>query len=644
MSASVGSDFKSLMLPVAIEVLGQPNEGLSSKTEKRFGSRGALSVDLTKGTWCDHSDGDRGGGVLDFLHVKQGLAKPDALAWLRERKHLPPETFGGKSIVAEYDYTDAVGNLVMQVVRLDPKDFRQRRPDPANPDKWLWKTAGIETPLYRLPEFLAAIKAGRTVYVAEGEKGVDALRKIGAVATCSPAGAGKWRSHHSAFLAGADVVLLPDNDEPGRKHADLVKKVLAGVAASVRVLALPGLPEKGDPFDWIAAGGTLDRLEALLPRTETPAAADTIAQDPPANDGLSFILPYTLQGRIVQPREWIVEDWLPVGSATLLFGDGGTGKTLLTQQLMTSCATGKPWLGLAVTRCRSLALFCEDDEAELHRRQDRINQALSIDFDDLDDMTWASGVGKDNALMRFHADGKPARTERLAEIKAAAIAFQARLIVLDTAADCFGGNENDRAQVRNFIGALNALAMEIGGAVLINAHPSRTGLSTSGDLDGGSTAWSNTARSRWSLARPKADCDTPADTDMRVLTRRKANYASIGAELRVQWSSGALKPVERLGGLAAAAVNSDAEAVFLALLARHNDSQIRVSQSNKGANYAPKLFGKAPDRQGITTKQFEDAMGRLLATKTIEVHNFDRPGRPLWGLKIVPAEVQTANE
>lgn len=79
---------------------------------------------------------------------------------------------------------------------------------------------------------------------------------------------------------------------------------------------------------------------------------------------MRIIDPCSLQGLIVPERQWIVQDWLPVGYTTALYGDGGTGKTLLAQQLMTSCTTGCPWLGLAVQRCKVLGLFCEDDEDE----------------------------------------------------------------------------------------------------------------------------------------------------------------------------------------------------------------------------------------------------------------------------------------
>ena len=70
--------------------------------------------------------------------------------------------------------TDADGVLLFQVCRFDPKDFRQRRPDPDHPGQWIWKMSGVERVLYRLPEVLKAVSEGRVVFIVEGEKDADA--------------------------------------------------------------------------------------------------------------------------------------------------------------------------------------------------------------------------------------------------------------------------------------------------------------------------------------------------------------------------------------------------------------------------------------------------------------------------------------
>jgi putative DNA primase/helicase len=117
---------------------------------------------------------------------------------------------------------------------------------------------------YRLPELIAAVKVGRTVFVLEGEPKVEALRRWGLAATCNAEGAGKWEKKHAERLRGADVVILPDNDQPGRRHANMVGRSLEGIAARVRLLELPDLPEHGDIVDWIKAGGTREQFEQLV--------------------------------------------------------------------------------------------------------------------------------------------------------------------------------------------------------------------------------------------------------------------------------------------------------------------------------------------------------------------------------------------
>ncbi|MDD4270175.1 MAG: DUF3987 domain-containing protein [Thermoguttaceae bacterium] len=168
---------------------------------------------------------------------------------------------GGGKIVKTYDYRDESGTLLFQVCRIEPKDFRQRRPDGRG--GWTWSVKGIRTVPYRLPELVA--EPERPVVVAEGEKDCDNLARIvGVLATCNAGGAGKWNEEHAKHLAGRRVVILPDNDERGQQHAQQVAASLYGLAESVRIVDLPGLPPKGDVSDWIAAGGSKEKLLPLL--------------------------------------------------------------------------------------------------------------------------------------------------------------------------------------------------------------------------------------------------------------------------------------------------------------------------------------------------------------------------------------------
>ncbi len=352
---------------------------------------------------------------------------------------------------------------------------------------------------------------------------------------------------------------------------------------------------------------------------------------------LAIVDPRALAGARIPPRQWVVEEWMPIGHVTLSYGDGGVGKTLLAQQLMTSCATGALWCGLEVCRCRVFALFCEDDADEVHRRQDRINDALGLDWADLGNMRWACAVGEDNVLVRFEADGRWATTPRFDQVIQAARDFRAELVVIDTAADTFGGNENARQEVRAYLGpVLTKLARDIGCAVLLNAHPSRSGMSASGDLDGGSTAWSNTARSRWSLTRPPPEDGAAVDVNARMLTRRKANYSSIGETIALRWEGGVLLSQNATTGPSGAPGRAAAEAAFLKLLDRLLEQGQAVSASANAQNYAPKLFARQDDREGCTRKDFDGAMQSLFATRRIRVAEYGRPGKWRSGIERDP--------
>ncbi len=165
---------------------------------------------------------------------------------------------GSSEINAIYDYTDEHGTLRYQVVRYSPKDFRQRRPDADG--GWIWKLDQTRRVLFRLPRVIAAIKAGEPIYIAEGEKDVIALERAGVTATCNSGGAGKWRPEHTEALRGAEVVVVADRDDPGRKHADRVAAALNGVARSARVVE----PVEGkDAFDHLAAGHKLDEFKSV---------------------------------------------------------------------------------------------------------------------------------------------------------------------------------------------------------------------------------------------------------------------------------------------------------------------------------------------------------------------------------------------
>ncbi len=206
-----------------------------------------------------------------LVHCHAGCTPEDIAAKLGLRlKDLMPAD-GNKTVgpVATYDYKDQADRVVFRVVRFPPKEFRQCRPD--GKGGWKWNLRGVKRVLYRLPELLAA-PAEEPVFIAEGEKDCDRLRSLGLVATTNSGGAGKWGAGLGEPLRGRHVVILPDNDKPGREHANKVAAALKSVAATVKVVNLDGLPEKGDVSDWLDAGNTADQLCALA--EAMPEAAD----------------------------------------------------------------------------------------------------------------------------------------------------------------------------------------------------------------------------------------------------------------------------------------------------------------------------------------------------------------------------------
>jgi 5S rRNA maturation endonuclease (ribonuclease M5) len=209
------------------------------------------------------------GRVLVKCHAGEGCPTERIVAavGLTLRDLYESESNNGRRIVATYDYEDEAGALLYQVVRYEPKGFLQRRPDGRG--GWVWKLGSMRRVLFRLPQVIEASTAGRTIYIVEGEKDVLALEAAGEVATCNAQGAGKWRDSFSKVLKGADVVIVRDRDDEGRKHAEKVATSLDSIAASVRIVEAA---EGKDAADHLGAGRAVDefvRVEPDDPDTRT---------------------------------------------------------------------------------------------------------------------------------------------------------------------------------------------------------------------------------------------------------------------------------------------------------------------------------------------------------------------------------------
>jgi putative DNA primase/helicase len=207
--------------------------------------------------------------ILACKGLKMGDLFPPSVdgAYGKQRRELPP-----RRVAETYDYADERGTLLYQAVRYEPKDFSQRRPLRAHGESesdpvahWAYNLEGVRLVLYRLPELLRS-PACVPVLVAEGERKADRLRRLGLAATCNVGGCGMgWLPSYSLALRGRRVVVLPDCDAAGAKHAFVVAgSLMCHGAASVRIVPLPGLGAREDVVDWLARGNTKQDLIRVI--------------------------------------------------------------------------------------------------------------------------------------------------------------------------------------------------------------------------------------------------------------------------------------------------------------------------------------------------------------------------------------------
>ncbi len=165
-----------------------------------------------------------------------------------------------KKIAATYSYHNAEGKLIYEVVRFEPKGFSQRRPD--GKGGYIWNLTGMKPVLYHLPDIPKAIRHNGRIYVVEGERDADRLWGLGLVVTTNPMGAGKWKEHYSDTLKGGNIVILPDNDQPGVDHALSIANSSYGKAKSIKLLK--PFKDSIDVSDWLDNGHSVEELEALV--------------------------------------------------------------------------------------------------------------------------------------------------------------------------------------------------------------------------------------------------------------------------------------------------------------------------------------------------------------------------------------------
>lgn len=366
---------------------------------------------------------------------------------------------------------------------------------------------------------------------------------------------------------------------------------------------------------------------------------------------LICIDPTTWTGRLPRPREWVVDGWMPKDEVTLMYGDGGVGKSLLAMQFATCAATGRPWLGQTTRPSRVMGFFCEDSEDELFRRQADINRALGVEFADLTALSLISRKHFDNTFALWDRQTGALKLQPVwHQLVSAAKAFRADVLIVDTIADVFAGSEIDRAQVSAFVkSCLGRMAQEIGGSVLALGHPSLSGKS-SGQGTSGSTAWSNAARSRLYLKHPKGS----DRGNTRVLEGMKSNYGPKGSELIIRYNRGAFDTVAgvqtavaspTVGSAAVMGIAEAAEQAIVSVLASNPTERLNMKPNSQ--YYAVKRL-RAIDPDGLAAfddAKIANAMQSLLRRAAVREQRVgtDDYSRAIMGYVVILQNLPTAS-
>lgn len=348
------------------------------------GKDGRVLVTCHRGSGCDVNQICEAMeiGVSDLMPPSDTKATPPEERRIKRNDPVvtpsAPKKKAKLDLVATYDYTDENGNLLFQKQRFIDKDtgkktFRQRRQ--TEDGDWAYNLDGVNQVLYNLPEVIEAIKEGKNIVVVEGEKDVETLRSLGRVATTMPGGAGKWRENHTESLRGAKVIVVSDNDEVGKEHAQHVRDSLTEAECEVRLMIPDGVK---DVTDLIESGGTLKELRDFEDNLDSHKTVDK-KEDTKFDDALAKIEKVFERddisdhvkmlrasnivldlgadtkarptGRLVKwsdfidedvddSYDWLIPDVLERGERVMVVAAEGVGKTMLGRQVALCSAAG----------------------------------------------------------------------------------------------------------------------------------------------------------------------------------------------------------------------------------------------------------------------------------------------------------------
>jgi hypothetical protein len=329
----------------------------------------SLSINSEMRVW--HCFGCNAMGSLwddSFEPIPKGLSHDEKVKRYKEQRDKNKRRENAK-ILATYDYLDENNTLLFQSVKMeapppDNKDFKQRRPD--GKGGWIDSISGIRRVLYRLPELIEGDSDG-PVFISEGEKDVDRLRELGCTATTNPMGAGKWKEEYNQYLKDREVIILADNDDPGRKHASNVAQSLYGIAKSIVVVHFPELREHGDVSDFLndrkdqVDQGLYDLLNRIADAPEWKPEPQLGSDDYVFVDGNTIISVEETE------TEWFWDGIVPTSGMVLTLGKPKAGKTVLGVNFGVMASRGGILLGRAIRQGPVIYLALEEIRTEIRK-------------------------------------------------------------------------------------------------------------------------------------------------------------------------------------------------------------------------------------------------------------------------------------
>jgi putative DNA primase/helicase len=333
----------------------------------------SLHIDLDNGKWkcfvCDI-----GGSLFDFYMKLKGVDFPAALNEIAEMQGISEEKVKQK-VVATYEYRDDEGNVLYKKERVEPgRDGRKKEffSKHFNGDKWV-NGRGGKSVLYNLPE---VIKSDYIIF-AEGEGKADLLNKWGLTSTSLDSGANsKWLNEYTELMNDKEeVIILPDNDIPGKSFTRRVAGKLYGKVKSLKVVDLPDLKKGEDIVDWAnTEGNDIDRLYEII--KEVPEWAPKEEEDDFILNLESWNYIQSLDIKV----EWVVDRLIPKESISVIFGKGGIGKTWLLMDISRCIGSGIPFMGLDTIKTPVIYIDFENPLAVLNERTQKLGDCENVHF------------------------------------------------------------------------------------------------------------------------------------------------------------------------------------------------------------------------------------------------------------------------